>query len=107
LSLDSYVESTVAGREGLPSIEREILLRQIDENLGPASEPATRERDRQIFWLHYRHGMTARAIAAIPGIGLAQKGVESVLKRLTDHIRFRLVELKREGPEGKSAQSAL
>lgn len=106
-AIDTYAESALAGREGLSQIERDILLRQIDENLASASEPATRERDRQIFWLHYRHGMTARAIAAIPGIGLTQKGVESVIQRLTIHIRFRLAALRREGPEGKSCQPSL
>jgi RNA polymerase sigma-70 factor (ECF subfamily) len=106
-TLASYAGSAVSGREGLPQIERQILLRQIDEHLPDASEPATRERDRQIFWLYYRHGMTARAIAAIPGIGLTQKGVESVIQRLTNHIRHRLVESKLEGPAGKSWETSL
>jgi RNA polymerase sigma-70 factor (ECF subfamily) len=106
-TLDVYAESALAGRDGLPQIERGILLRQIDENLDAACEPATRDRDRQIFWLYYRHGMTARAIAAIPAIGLTQKGVESVIQRLTNHVRLRLVELKRQGPEGKSCQTSL
>jgi RNA polymerase sigma factor (sigma-70 family) len=39
-------------------------------------------RDRQIFGLHHLQGMTAREIAAMPDIGLAVKGVESVLTRL-------------------------
>jgi RNA polymerase sigma-70 factor, ECF subfamily len=106
-SLDTYAGSTIAGREGLPQIERAVLLRQIDESLATGSEPATHERDRQIFWLYYRHGMTAKAVAAIPAIGLTQKGVESVIQRLTNHVRCRLVELKREGPTGKSCQSSL
>src|SRR5439155_26980905 len=74
-SLDHYVEGVIAGRQGLPQIEREILLREIDEYLAGAMEPAAGDRDRQIFWLYYRHGMTASAIALIPGIGLTQKGV--------------------------------
>jgi RNA polymerase sigma-70 factor (ECF subfamily) len=104
--LDSYVESAIAGREGMPQVEREILIRQIDEQLATAGEPATRPRDRQIFWLYYRHGMTARAIAEIPGIGLTQKGVESAIQRLTEHLRARLAESKPEEPEGKSSEAA-
>src|SRR5262249_2077110 len=73
-SLDEYAQSAIAGREGLPEAERELLLREIDDQLTTGPDVATRERDRQIFWLHYRHGMTARAIAAIRGIGLSQKG---------------------------------
>jgi RNA polymerase sigma-70 factor (ECF subfamily) len=104
---DSYAESAVAGRDGLPQVEREILIRQIDEHLAAATEPATRERDRQIFWLYYRHGMTTRAIAGIPGIGLTQKGVESAIQRLTNHVRIRLAEWKLGGAEGKSSGSSL
>jgi RNA polymerase sigma-70 factor (ECF subfamily) len=105
-ALDSYVESATAGREGLPQVEREILIRQIDARLLAAGEPAT-QRDRQIFWLYYRHGMTTRAIAAIPGIGLTQKGVESAIQRLTNHLRARLADWKPGGSEGKSSGTTL
>ena len=106
-ALDTYLESAVAGRDGLPQMEREILIREIDEQLPAASEPATRERDRQIFWLYYRHGMTSRVIAGIPGIGLTQKGVESAIQRLTNHVRVRLTDWKTERPKGKSSGSSL
>jgi RNA polymerase sigma-70 factor (ECF subfamily) len=99
MALDTYAESTIAGPEGLPQVEREILIHEIDEHLTSGSE-----RDRQIFWLYYRHGMTARAIAAIPGIGLTQKGVESVILRLTSHVRNRLARWK--SPKGKSSQTS-
>jgi len=106
-ALDSYVESAVAGREALLQIERQILLREIDEHLAAAPEPTTQERDRQMFWLYYRHGMTARAIAAIPGIGLTQKGVESAIQRLTNYVRRRMVDVKLQGPTGKSSANSL
>jgi RNA polymerase sigma-70 factor (ECF subfamily) len=105
-ALDQYADSAVAGREGMPAAERELLLREIDDHLC-AADAAAGERDRQIFWLYYRHGMTSRAIAAIPGIGLAQKGVESVIQRLTKYVRSRLGGPGRTGPEGKSSESAL
>ena len=84
---------------GLPEAEREILLREIDENMPPDASP----RDRQIFWLYYRHGMTARAIGEIPGLGLTQKGVESVIQRLIGYVRGRVGPRKTERPEGKSS----
>jgi RNA polymerase sigma-70 factor (ECF subfamily) len=90
--LDLFVESAVAGREGMPQVERDILIRQIDELLAAVADPVTGTRDRQIFWMYYRHGMTSRAIAAIPGLGLTQKGVESVIQRLTNYLRDRLAE---------------
>jgi len=103
--LDTYTESVSAGREALPHDEREVLLREIDEQLPRASEPA--RRDRLIFWMYYRHGMTARAIARIPGIGLTQKGVESAILRLTNHVRARLAEIRLGGSKGKSSQTSL
>jgi RNA polymerase sigma-70 factor (ECF subfamily) len=93
-SLDAYLESTIAGREGLPQVEREVLLAQVDDCLAVVGETSVSGRDRQIFWLYYRHGMTSRAIAAIPQIALTQKGVESVIQRLTNLVRQRLAEGK-------------
>lgn len=106
VALDSYVESAVAGREGAPQIEKAILMRQIDGELPDASEPATRQRDRQIFWLYYRHGFTTRAIAGLSGIGLTQKGVESVIQRLTNHVRGRVADWE-PVPKGKPSGSSL
>ena len=53
-------------------------------------------RDCQIFGLHYLAGMTAKEIAAIPGIGLTVKGVESVLVRLKHLIQENFDHGKRE-----------
>ena len=105
--LDRYIENTVAGGEGLPDVEREILIHQIDAQLTAGAEPVTGPRDRQIFWLYYRHGMTTRAIAGIPGIGLTQKGVESAIQRLTNHVRSAITGWKSGQPKGKSSGSSL
>lgn len=64
-----------------------ILLEQIDRRLASGTEVAARGRDRSIFWLYYRQGLTARAIAELPSIGLSQKGVESTIYRLTRMVR--------------------
>ena len=86
--LREEVHSQIAsGSGGVSDIERGVLLREIDEHLRTASLPEARERDRWIFWLYYRHGLTARAISQIPAIGLSQKGVESTIGRLTRHVR--------------------
>jgi len=85
--LDSYSESAIAGPEGLPEMERKVLLSEIDDLL--ADSPRL---ERRIFWLYYRVGLTTRAIAALPGIGLSQKGVESLIQRLTVRVRAFLVE---------------
>lgn len=76
---------------GPASIEREILLREIADTLGGIST-ASAARDREIFWLYYRQGFTAQAIAAIPCYKLTTKGVESILYRLTCYVRARMAE---------------
>lgn len=68
------------------SIEQKILLDQIDRTLR-ASEGEMAGRDRQIFWLHYRHGLTAKDIAGMEHFGLSVKGVESLLFRLIAKLR--------------------
>jgi RNA polymerase sigma-70 factor (ECF subfamily) len=110
--IDAYLENAVPAAEtGGPtpaSMERAILLEQIDQHL---NEAEVRPSERRIFWLYYRHGMTSRAIAAIAGIGLTQKGVESSLHRLTNLVRSWMTGDSVKGPkdsqgrEGKSASN--
>jgi RNA polymerase sigma-70 factor, ECF subfamily len=75
-------------------MEQEILLSQIDEFLPCCSPEHDRARDRLIFWLYYRQGMTAKAIAAMPAVALSAKGVESVIVRLTRLLRHYIVETR-------------
>jgi RNA polymerase sigma-70 factor (ECF subfamily) len=65
------------------TIEQTTLLNELDRCLACTET----ERDRTIFWLYYRQGYTARDIAAIPQVGLTQKGVESCIYRLTQSLR--------------------
>ena len=69
------------------SVENDILMREIEAMAGQAAEG---KRDRLIFGLYYRQGLTTRKIAGIPAIGLSQKGVESCLHRLTERIKKRV-----------------
>jgi RNA polymerase sigma-70 factor, ECF subfamily len=73
-------------------IERNVLIQQIDACLQIVSAGPSLERDRKIFWLYYRVGLAASAIAALPTIELSTKGVESTLLRLTRQVRERLGE---------------
>ncbi len=69
-------------------IERRVSLVEIDEMLQiHTQEKDNGKRDRAVFRLYYRHGLTTQAIAELPGIGLSSKGVEGVLSRLTKAIR--------------------
>jgi RNA polymerase sigma-70 factor, ECF subfamily len=61
-------------------------------------------RDRNLFWLYYRQGLTADAISRIPAIGLSAKGVESALVRLTRLLRETILNGK---PKQKFSQKKL
>jgi RNA polymerase sigma-70 factor, ECF subfamily len=77
-------------RSALVSLERRVLIQQIDACLKKVLTGPGSERDRRIFWLYYRAGLAASAIAAIPEIGLGVKGVESAIHRLTAQIKREL-----------------
>jgi DNA-directed RNA polymerase specialized sigma24 family protein len=64
-----------------------VLLSQIQDWL---SNHVANERDRLVFSLHYRGGLTAKEISSLPGISLSTKGVESLLCRLINHLRAQL-----------------
>ena len=51
-------------------------------------------RDRRLFWLHFKHGMTAEAISSIPAMGLSASGVESALIRLSRLLRKTVIDGK-------------
>jgi RNA polymerase sigma-70 factor (ECF subfamily) len=72
--------------------ERKVLLEEIDRILKTHKHEPNFARDYAIFWLYYRNGLTAKAIAALPGIKLTVKGVESTLFRLTGQIRLALTQ---------------
>ena len=76
-------------------IEWKLLVGDVDSILERAPGSETR-RDRSIFWLYYRQGWSSRDIAAIPSLGLTQKGVESLLHRLAKFVKTEMAD--REAP---------
>lgn len=87
------------------SAERSVLIGQIAASLKTIAVGTTAKRDFRIFWLYYRVGLSASAIAELPTIGLSTKGVESTLVRLTRHVRQRL--LGNENREQASKQKGI
>ena len=100
--VDAPGQSYNAG--GQESIERQVLLRQIAEVLETCSAGPDQQRDSLIFWLYYRQGMSAKAIAAVPTIGLTPKGVESAILRLTRLVRDRLAIAHAKAPNEKGPE---
>ena len=80
------------GADSFENMERRILLQQIEEALTEIAAGQDQQRNRLIFQLYYRHGMSASAIASMPSIGLTTKGVESTILRMTRMIRSHMLE---------------
>jgi RNA polymerase sigma-70 factor (ECF subfamily) len=83
---------------GPQDMEQRILLAQIDRRLQHCSPSQTLARDRAIFWLYYKAGLTAKSISRLPSLGLTTKGVESTLGRLTRLLRFQAVRQSSQNP---------
>lgn len=85
---------------GVAAIEQEVVFREIELCLNNCTEGPTQERDRIVFWLYYQQGLSAKAIAALPTIGLTVKGVESVIFKLTRLIRDQMQHRQAESSLG-------
>src|SRR5438552_3466437 len=68
-----------------------IFLTEIDECLKRCLTGPDQDRDRTIFWLYFRQGMSAKEIASLPTIGLGAKADESVIERLIQSIREQIL----------------
>src|SRR5262249_52999502 len=83
-----------AGQEVLGSQEKiafGVFLKEIDDHLKRNLTGPDQERDRMIFWLYFRQGMSTKEIASLPAIGLSTKGVGSVIERLKHCIREQII----------------
>jgi RNA polymerase sigma-70 factor, ECF subfamily len=84
-----------------------ILLNEIDEYLKRSLTGPAQERDRTIFWLYFRQGMTTKEIASLPTIDLSAKGVGSVIERLKHCIREQVLSSPdNHESEGNSAENS-
>jgi RNA polymerase sigma-70 factor (ECF subfamily) len=88
---EEFEPAAQSGSFGGPeAMDREIFLKQVDEQLQDCAAGTNQERDCLIFWFYYLQGMSAKAIAALATIKLTVKGVEAVIFRLTRCIREHL-----------------
>lgn len=79
--------TTDSSQSASSTIEQAILFEEIDRCLIRGIAAPELPRSRRIFWLYYRCGLSARAIAALPNIELTTKGVESTILRLNRLVR--------------------
>jgi RNA polymerase sigma-70 factor, ECF subfamily len=87
----AQIKPGIAVIDSFESASRRIQLEKIDKILTKVATPKDLERNRTIFWLRHRQGLTANEIASIPSFGLTTEGVESVLMRMTLMIRSQIV----------------
>jgi RNA polymerase sigma-70 factor, ECF subfamily len=80
------------------AIQRTVLIHEIERHLAVSVSGPDEDRNARIFWLYYRTGLSAAAIATLPGIGLTTKGVESLILRITRELRSRMVDSSRSCP---------
>jgi len=66
-------------------------LNEINEHLKQYLTGPDQERDRMIFWLYFRQGMSTKEIASLPTVGLSAKGVGSFIERLKHGIREQIL----------------
>jgi RNA polymerase sigma factor (sigma-70 family) len=85
-------EASSASATQPSAVENELLIAEIRTALSRIVSGKTAGRDQLVFWLHFRQGLTSAEIAAIPGLGLGEKGVGSLLQRLTSGLRRALVQ---------------
>jgi len=83
-----------------------IWLDEIDEHLTRCSAGPDQERDRTIFWLYFRQGMSTKEIASLPAIGLSAKGVGSVIERLKNGIREQILHADPDSRADDAVQKA-
>ena len=101
-SLDPEAQAAfIADSKATAAVEQPSLIAQLDNLLLLHIKSVTR-RDRNLFWLYYRQGLTMDAIARIPAIGLTPKGVESALIRITKLLRETIAEGKHRKKSGFS-----
>lgn len=82
ISLDSMIREPASSHNPIASIERTMLLQLVERCL-----ESQKPRDRAIFWLYHRQGLTPKAISAVDRSTLGQRGIETLLYRTTAAVR--------------------
>lgn len=93
---DSVPPAAEESHGGRKAMERAVLMQEVQRHLDQCIAGADRDRNNRIFWLHYRVGLSAAAIAVLPGVGLTAKGVESLILRMTRQVRLRIADTDTE-----------
>jgi RNA polymerase sigma-70 factor (ECF subfamily) len=96
---EGFVPVAEEGDEGTAeAIEHSVLMNDVERHLQGCISGPDEGRNSKVFWLYYRVGLSAAAIAALPGIGLSTKGVESLIFRITGELRKQIMPPSSDSP---------
>jgi RNA polymerase sigma-70 factor (ECF subfamily) len=82
VSLDDVAAQLAVNDGQFAAFELRTILRHVETCLA-TQDP----RNRAIFWLYHRLGMTPKEIASVPGVELNIDGIETAVYRLTKSVR--------------------
>jgi RNA polymerase sigma-70 factor, ECF subfamily len=83
-------------------MDHAVFVQEIDDCLRRGLAGPDADRDRTIFWLYFRQGMSTKEIASLPTVGLTAKGVGSVLDRMKRVVRMQLLDSRLEDEKGET-----
>ena len=96
---EGFVAPAAEGSAGsVKTMERNVLIAEISRCVDACVTGPDAERNRTIFWLRFRVGLSAASIASLPGINLTEKGVESLVSRILRDVRTRVGALNAARP---------
>jgi RNA polymerase sigma-70 factor (ECF subfamily) len=94
---ESVTETMVKNPVGsVHALEGSVLLNQVAQYLNHVVSGPDEGRNRTIFWLYYRYGLSASAIAALPSIRMTTKAVESAIHRMTRSIKCEMARARED-----------
>jgi RNA polymerase sigma-70 factor (ECF subfamily) len=82
VGLDTLTREPAITPDTVARIERGMLLRVVERCL-----QSHQDRDRSIFWLYHRQGLTPKAISALAASSMGQRGIETLIYRMTAAVR--------------------
>lgn len=100
---DPTVENSVPDTTST-KVDEQVLIGQVHAKLDDLLPGEQHRRDRLIFVLYFRQGLTARSIASISDLGLSTKGVETVIVRTVKILRQYFAQSSETSP-GLSAKN--
>lgn len=81
-NLDDMGAVLPSSADTFKSVEQSLLTEKINRCL-----QAEKDRDRSIFWLYFRQGLSARQISEMRQLDIGSKGVETTIFRVSRAVR--------------------